>query len=402
MNIITILRDAIERDASDVHLVTGEVPRFRIHGRLGPEEQYGPINTEIIESVIPPDYIHQIREGEVMELDFAYEIADPPARFRVNVFRESNGLAAVFRYIPNEIKSFQELGLPAVLSRVISSLSRGLVLVTGPTGSGKSTTLAAMIDEINSKRAERIITIEDPIEFMHKNKKSFISHRELGKHTKSFADALRAALREDPDVILVGEMRDLETMVLAIHAALTGHLVLSTLHTISAAKTIDRIIEVFPEAQQNQIRADLADTIEMVVSQTLVPMKKGGRIAAYEIMIANTAIRNLIREGKTHQIESAIQVGRGEGMILLDDCLDEIYQKNKDNIDPQEIVMRAKDKERFLPYVGAQTLQQFTARVKQASSAQKQTLSVTESESENEPQKKTGPMLNLNIGGSSG
>ena len=256
---------------------------------------------------------------ETLELDFSFDMGDV-GRFRVNVFMQQRGEGAVFRTIPTEILSFDKLGLPSVLSKLCTR-EKGLILVTGPTGSGKSTTLASMVDHLNDTSEGHIITIEDPIEFTHNSKKCLVNQRELGVHTHSFANALRAVLREDPDIILVGEMRDLETIQLAITAAETGHLVFGTLHSPGAAQTVDRVIDVFPAAQQAQIRTQFADSIEAIITQTLCKKKGGGRAAALEILVGTPAVRNLIREGKVHQIPSAIQVGQKDGMQTMDMAL---------------------------------------------------------------------------------
>jgi twitching motility protein PilT len=265
---------------------------------------------------------------EHRDLDFAIEVGEV-ARFRVNVFNQRNGEGAVFRVVPTQIRSFQELELPDVV-QTLALRENGLVLVTGPTGSGKSTTLAAMIDLVNSSQKKHIITLEDPIEFVHRSKKCLVNQREIGSHTKSFAAALRAALREDPDVILVGEMRDLETIGLALTAAETGHLVFGTLHTKSAPKTVDRIIDAFPPSQQQQVRVQLAEALQGVVSQILLPTKdRKGRVAAFEIMVATVAIRNLIREGKTHQMPSSIQTGTQAGMQSLEQALRNLVMQGR-------------------------------------------------------------------------
>ncbi|MEA3471389.1 MAG: PilT/PilU family type 4a pilus ATPase, partial [Thermodesulfobacteriota bacterium] len=282
------------------------------------------------------------------DVDFAYEVPEL-ARYRANYFQQKNGVAAVFREIPSKIQTAQELGFPPVIPK-LASLPRGLVLVTGPTGSGKSTTLAAIIDEANRIRKDHIITIEDPIEFVHESKSCIINHREVGIHTKSFSSALRGALREDPDIILVGELRDLETISLAVEASATGHLVFGTVHTTSAAKTVDRIIEVFPPGEQMQIRSTLADGIRAVISQTLFKRVDGrGRVAALEIMIATPAVRNLIRESKTFQIPSAIQTGKKYGMQLLDDHIMELL--NKGIINANDAYNKANEKAKFRPFL---------------------------------------------------
>jgi twitching motility protein PilT len=276
----------------------------------------------------------------------------------VNYYRQRRGVAAAFRLIPNKIKTVEELGLPPILNR-LALLPRGLVLVTGPTGSGKSTTLAAIIDYANRMRYDHIITIEDPIEFVHEPKNCLINQREVGTHTKSFANALRAALREDPDIIMIGEMRDLETISLALEAALTGHLVFATLHTISAAQTVSRIVDAFPPEERDQIRVSLSEALRAVISQTMFKrIDRPGRIVAMEIMIATPAIRNLIRENKIHQIPSMIQMGRKYGMMSLDDCIME-YLNNK-WISPEEAFIKAVDKSRFIPFVQNKEILDFT------------------------------------------
>ncbi len=340
IDIAELLKITKEKGASDLHITTNVPPMLRIHGELYPLPNFPPLTAsqvhEIIYGVLS-DYQRKLYE-ENKELDFAIEIENV-ARFRVNAFLQKNGEAAVFRIIPTRVKTLKELGLPEILAK-LTHKPKGLILVTGPTGSGKSTTLAAMIDYINENFRHHIITIEDPIEFVHPHKKSIVNQRELGSHTKSFANALRSALREDPDVILVGEMRDLETISLALTAAETGHLVFATLHTMSAAKTVDRIIDVFPAGQQSQIRAMFAESIVAVISQTLVPkIDKSGRVAALEIMIGTSAIKSLIREGKTHQIPSAIQTGHQYGMVSLDQYLKELYIRRI--ISKEEAVKRA-------------------------------------------------------------
>ena len=334
-----------DQGASDLHLVSGQQPVLRIRGDME-RVKFKVLDNDELKAIIyeiAPD--HKIKQfEETGDVDFAYEITNL-ARFRANFFSQKFGVAAVFREIPNRIMTCQELGLPSVLAK-LATLPRGLVLVTGPTGCGKSTTLAAIIDEANRTRKDHIITIEDPIEFVHQSEGCIINHREVGLHTKSFAAALRGALREDPDIILVGEMRDMETISLAVEAANTGHLVFSTLHTSSAARTVDRIIEVFPAEEQMQIRSTLADGIRAVISQVLFKrVDKKGRCVALEIMIANSAVRNLIRESKTFQIPSMIQTGRKYGMQLLDDSIWELY--NRGWINPDDAYMKAYDKTRF-------------------------------------------------------
>lgn len=334
-----------DQGASDLHLVSGQQPVLRIRGEME-RVKFKVLDNDELKAMlyeIAPD--HKIKQfEETGDVDFAYEIPNL-ARFRANFFSQKFGVAAVFREIPDRIMTCQELGLPSVIAK-LATLPRGLVLVTGPTGCGKSTTLAAIIDEANRSRKDHIITIEDPIEFVHKSEGCIVNHREIGLHTKSFAAALRGALREDPDIILVGEMRDMETISLAVEAANTGHLVFSTLHTSSAARTVDRIIEVFPAEEQMQVRSTLADGIRAVISQALFKrVDRKGRCVALEIMIANSAVRNLIRESKTFQIPSMIQTGKKYGMQLLDDSIWDLY--NRGWIHPDDAYMKAYDKVRF-------------------------------------------------------
>ena len=338
-----------EQGASDLHLITGQQPVLRIQGELE-RVKYKPLENDNLKTMLyeiaPEDKVKIFEEAG--DIDFAYEIPGL-ARYRANFFQQKWGVGAVFREIPSDILNCEQLGLPPVVRR-LASLPRGLVLVTGPTGSGKSTTLAAIIDEANKTRKEHILTIEDPIEFVHKSDKAVINHREIGLHTRSFAAALRGALREDPDIILVGEMRDLETISLAIEASATGHLVFATLHTTSAAKTVDRVIEVFPMAQQEQIRSTLADGLRAVVAQNLFKrIDQKGRVAALEIMIAIPAIRNLIRESKTFQIPSAMQTGKKYGMQTLDDAIMALMEAKRISVD--DAYAKANDKARFLPYL---------------------------------------------------
>src|SRR5882762_8388170 len=341
-----------EQKASDVHLSSGNNPMLRINGELS-RVDFPPLEADGLKTMlyeIAPEYkIKQFEEtGDV---DFGYEIPNI-SRFRANFFNQKNGIAAVFRQIPSKVLSFEdfekfEAPLPAVLKK-FSMLQKGLIVVTGPTGSGKSTTLAAMVDYANKNRREHIITVEDPIEFVHESKNSLINHREVGVHTQSFASALRGALREDPDIILVGEMRDLETIELAITAASTGHLVFGTLHTHSAAKTVDRIIDVFPADQQNKIRATLSETLRGIVAQNLfkrVDVK--GRVAALEILVVTPAIANLIREAKTFQIPGMLQVGKKHGMQTLDDAIMDLL--NKKWISAEDAYNRCIDKNKFRP-----------------------------------------------------
>ncbi len=339
----------IENNASDLHLSAGNKPQIRKYGELE-EIKYKVLTDEILKTLLFEIITEEQKEYFLQnkDLDFAYEIPGQ-ARFRANYFFQKRGLCAVFRLIPDKILSVEELGLPNSILK-FAELNRGLVVVTGPTGSGKSTTLAAIIDYINQTRNDHILTIEDPVEFVHKSKSCLVNHREVGIHTKSFAAALRAALREDPDIILVGEMRDLETIELAITAAETGHLVFGTLHTNSAAKTIDRIIDIFPSEQQAQIRSMLSESLKGVIAQQLLKrVDKSGRIAALEILKVNNAVSNLIREGKTFQIPSIIQTGKGEGMQLMDQALMDLLMSKI--ISPEEAYLKANDKrsfERFL------------------------------------------------------
>jgi len=338
-----LLRLVVEKRGSDLHLASGVPPVMRIDGQLYATNYDSLTDFEVQRMVYNILTDEQIRIFETdYELDCSYHLRGL-SRFRVNVYRDRGSVAAAFRVIPSKIPTIRELGLPLVLED-LSRRPRGLILVTGPTGSGKSTTLAAMIGQINNERSVHIITIEDPIEYLHTHKRSLINQRELGQDTRSFSQALRHALREDPDVILVGEMRDLETMQLAITAAETGHLVFSTVHTNSAAQTVDRIVDVFPPGQQEQIRVQLSNNLEAVVSQQLLPRAgTPGRIAAMEIMIASPAIRNLIREAKAHQITSIIQTSAHHGMQTMDQCLRDMYQRGL--ITYEEAMARAMNQE---------------------------------------------------------
>jgi twitching motility protein PilT len=324
-----ILKFAKTQQASDVHICPEMPPLLRLHGKIV-KLDVAPLSHEVTRAAIFGLMTEeQRREFEAtLDLDFALEIPEV-SRFRANVFMQRRGVQAAFRLIPAQVKSLDELGMPPVLKQMAQK-ERGLVLVTGTTGSGKSTTLAAMIDYINSNESGHILTIEDPIEFVHQPKKCLVSQREVGANTQSFATALRAALREDPDVILVGELRDLETTQLAITAAETGHLVFGTLHTNSASKTIDRIVDIFPTGQQSQIRTVLSESIEGIIAQTLLPAKDGkGRVAAMEVLVGVPALRNLIREDKTAQIPSVIQTGAQHGMISLDQSLRDLVMQGK-------------------------------------------------------------------------
>ena len=334
MDISELLIFVQKENASDLHLSAGETPMVRIHGEMKRIEM-PPLTKEDLHMMLYDVLNDQQRKKfeEVHELDFSLDLKGI-ARFRVNAFRQARGEAVVFRVIPSKILTLEQLGLPKAL-REITKNERGLVLVTGPTGSGKSTTLAAMIDVLNSSLNGHIITIEDPIEFVHESKKCLINQRELGSHTHSFANALRSALREDPDIILVGEMRDLETISLALTAAETGHLVFSTLHTSGASKTVDRIIDVFPAGQQDQVRAQFAESIQAIISQVLLKRRAGrGLVPALEVMIGTPAVRNLIREGKVAQLPSAIQTGQKFGMITLDQSLKDLVGKG--TVDKEE------------------------------------------------------------------
>lgn len=354
MLIEEVLELAVAKKASDVHISANLPPVLRIDGRLF-RTNLPVLSSDDVETIIFPILSNdQRRELEQnWELDFGYGLHGV-GRFRVNVYRDKGSYAAAFRTINSTPPNFDDLGLPQVMKK-IADRPRGLILVTGATGSGKSTTLAAMIDYINSTRVEHVLTIEDPIEFVHQSKKCVIHQRELGQDTKSVANALKSALREDPDVILVGEMRDLETIRLALTAAETGHLVLGTLHTSSAAQTIDRIVDVFPEAQQQQIRLQLSISLVAVFSQCLLPKlqpdgQKKGRVMAQEIMVVNSAISNLIREQKTAQIYSAIQTGTGLGMQTLDMCLKDLVMKKM--VDPQDAIVKSQRPEEFKRSIG--------------------------------------------------
>jgi len=334
-----------EQDASDLHLSTGNQPMLRIHGELVRVDS-PPLENDDLKALvyeIAPEQKIKVFE-ETGDVDFGYEYTGF-ARYRANFLNQKNGIAAVFRLIPSKVLTLEQLGLPPVLKR-FAMLKKGMVLVTGPTGSGKSTTLAAMVDFANLHRRDHIITVEDPIEFVHRSQQCLVNHREVGVHTKSFASALRGALREDPDIVMVGEMRDLETIDLALTAAATGHLVFGTLHTSNAPKTIDRVIDVFPTNQQNQIRASLSESLKGVVAQNLFKrIDKPGRVAALEILVCDSPIANLIREGKTHQIPGMMQVGKKKGNQPLDDAIMEHLRSA--TIAPEEAYEKATDKKKF-------------------------------------------------------
>jgi twitching motility protein PilT len=341
-----LFRLMCEAGASDLHLMVGTPPLVRKDGGMKPLDPAAPVLdgdmiVRLLDPIIPEKNKHEFAEKH--DTDFAYEVPGL-ARFRANIFMDRKGKGAVFRVIPSKILTAEQLGLSqAILT--LCKLNKGLVLVTGPTGSGKSTTLCAMIDHVNSTRNDHIITIEDPIEFVHENKLCAINQREVHNHTDSFKAALRAALREDPDIILVGELRDLETVAIAIETAETGHLVFGTLHTSSAAKTIDRIVDVFPAAEKEMVRTMLSESLRAAISQSLLKRIGGGRIAAHEIMIGTPAIRNLIREGKIAQMYSSIQTGQKDGMQTLDQCLQELLQKGI--VTKEEARFRAQNKEAF-------------------------------------------------------
>lgn len=332
----------VEVGASDLHMTSGVKPQFRLHGDIVPIDECAEIQPDQMSQIlkeISPDK-NWAEFEDCCDTDFAYELPGL-ARFRVNLFMDNRGPGAVFRVIPEEILTCDQLNLPQAV-RDLCFLSKGLVVVTGPTGSGKSTTLAAMVDHINKNRSDHILTIEDPIEFVHKDQRCLINQRQVGGHTKSFKRALKAALREDPDIVLVGEMRDLETIEIAIETAETGHLVFGTLHTTTAASTVDRIIDQFPADRQAQIRTMLSSSLKGVIAQTLCKKQGGGRVAALEILMVNSAVSSLIREGKTHQITSSMQMGGKEGMRLLNDSLAELVKNGV--VAPDQAYIKAVDK----------------------------------------------------------
>jgi twitching motility protein PilT len=351
-----LLLEVLERRASDLHITAGAKPAVRVRGRLVPLDDY-PVLTatetrEVVYSILTNDQRQKL-ETE-WQIDFAYAIPGT-ARFRVNAYFQRSAIGAAFRLIPFEIQSLDSLNMPAVLHEFVTK-PRGFVLVTGPTGSGKSTTLAAIIDEINRTREDHILTVEDPIEFLHPHKKCLVNQREIGADAQSFAAGIKAALRQDPDVILVGEMRDLETIHTALTAAETGHLVFATLHTQDAPQTIDRIIDVFPSAQQQQVRVQLSVALQGVVTQQLLPTADGaGRVAACEVMIPTPAVRNLIREGKTHQIMSAMQTSSNVGMQTMDAALAQLVRQGR--ITRKLAESRSSHPEEFRRLLGADTLQ---------------------------------------------
>ena len=345
MDITELLAFAVKNKASDLHLSSGLPPMIRVHGDIRrinlPPMEHDDVHAMVYD--IMSDQQRKMYE-ETLECDFSFAVPNL-ARFRVNAYNQQRGASAAFRTIPSKVLSLEELNAPKAFAE-LTQRPRGLILVTGPTGSGKSTTLAAMVNHVNENEYGHVLTIEDPIEFLHESKKCLINQREVGPHTMSFSNALRAALREDPDYILVGEMRDLETIRLALTAAETGHLVFGTLHTSSAAKTVDRIVDVFPAAEKDMVRAMLSESIVAVISQTLLKTKDGqGRIAAHEIMVGTPAIRNLIRENKVAQMYSAIQTSQAIGMQTLDQCLVEMVRRNQ--VAANEARHRAVNKELF-------------------------------------------------------
>jgi len=342
----TLLREMLAQKASDLHLSSGTHPVMRVHGEIHFGKDREVLSSAEISSLMQEIITDKAKKdfGELRDADFAYEIPGL-ARFRVNVFEDRNGVGAVLRQIPIEIITADKLGLPKACLD-LCSLSKGLVVVTGPTGSGKSTTLAAMIDYINKNRSDHIITIEDPVEFVHKNIKCLVNQREVGQNTKSFKNALRAALREDPDIVLVGEMRDLETIAIAIETAETGHLVFGTLHTTTAVSTVDRIIDQFPTDRQSQIRVMLSESLKGVVAQVLCKKIGGGRVAALEVLLGSTAVSSLIREGKTFQLASVMQTSKNIGMITMNESLLNLVQNKQ--IEPKDAWLKATDKSGLL------------------------------------------------------
>ena len=348
MNFLELVHKAIDMKASDIHITVGIPPMLRINGeliRIG-EERLMPDDTKdlVLQAL---DENQRIRLEEKGEIDLSFS-AQSIGRLRVNAFKQRNSYSMAARIVNLTIPSMDDLGLPPIVSE-LAKTRRGLILVTGPTGSGKSTTLASMIDQINHDRSGHILTLEDPIEYLHKHNKSIVNQREIGLDSDNFTNALRASLRQDPDVILVGEMRDLETISIAITAAETGHLVLSTLHTLGAAKTIDRVIDVFPPHQQQQVRTQLASVMQGIISQQLLPTKDGkGRVAAFEVMVGTPAIRSLIREGKTHQVQTMLQTGTKYGMETMDMYLLKLYKQGK--ISSENLLSYAVDKEMILRF----------------------------------------------------
>jgi twitching motility protein PilT len=345
LKIENLLEEVVKKDASDLHLTVGNEPTIRVDGRLQKIDGTQPLTEKDVETLIF-SIVDDVQKDILLkdkEVDFSFAFGDI-ARFRANAFHQKGNLGLALRLIPTKIRTIDELGLPNIVDK-FTEIPRGLVLVTGPTGSGKSTTLAAMIDKINTEKPVHIITIEDPIEYTHSHKKSIIDQREVHYDTRSFSAALRSALREDPDVVLIGEMRDLETISAAITIAETGHLVLATLHTNNAAQSIDRMIDVFPPYQQQQIRVQLSNILQGVVSQRLIAEIGGGRVAAAEIMVTTPAVRNIIREGKTHQLDAVIQTSADQGMVSMDKALVNLVKSGR--ISTEEAVSYAIDVSEF-------------------------------------------------------
>ena len=341
-----LLRHLKEKGGSDLHLAAGMEPRVRVRGELEPVPGWGVLDDAQLRALLQPIAAerHWREWVETHDLDFAYGL-EGVARFRANYFEQEHGAGAVFRMIPEQVVSLDALALPPAIAK-LAELRAGLVLVTGPTGSGKSTTLAAVIDKVNRESSRHVVTIEDPVEFVHANVRSVLSHREVGQHTQSFAGALRGAVRQDADVVLVGEMRDRDTISMALAAAEMGLLVFGTLHTSGAAKTIDRIVDAFPASEQGQVRLSLSESLAAVISQLLLPSKDGkGRVAANEILLRTPGLANLVREGNTPMIQSLIQSGRKDGMQTMDDALFALVQAGR--IDPREAYRKAADKARF-------------------------------------------------------
>jgi len=355
-DIFQILTEANELGASDIHISTNEIPMFRISGVMQTQKKYPSLTLQMARQLVEQT-MNDEQKGSFdseKDLDFAMEIPNV-ARFRVNAFFTTKGVNAVFRIIPSEILTFEKLNLPPSLKNILK-LKKGLVVITGPTGSGKSTTLAAIIDLFNKQKKGHIVTIEDPVEFVHKSRKSIITHREVGRHTESFATALRAVTRQDPNVVLVGEMRDIETISLSLTAAETGTLVFGTLHTSSAAKTINRIIDVFPAEEQNQVRSMLADSLQFIVAQALLKKKGGGRCAALEILVATDGIRNQVRKGEVGQISMAMQSGKNVGMQTIDQALADLLKK--DTITFEEAKNYASCEEELRKYIATNEFDQ--------------------------------------------